>query len=342
VAVADEFTPQGVANTMWAHAKMGEAPGAALLAALEKRAVAVAGVFNPQDVANTMWAYATLGIKPGAALLEALEKRAVAVAGGFNPQDVANTMWAYATLGITPGAALLAALEKQAVAVAGAFNPQAVSNILSAYATLGITPGAALLAALEKRAVAVAGAFDPQAVVNLLWARAVFASIPGAAISCRTFAIPDAMVSALVSPRGSADHQDVPEALVQVHQYLLSCELEAGRLGAKGLPASTERLKSWLGDRGREAMMAARPSPSRSQQDVARSLEAAFPGIVLEEEGAHEATGYDLDIVLDSNRLAEGVRNSVWAVEFDGPTHFLQVGRGPAIRAPAKAPTLIR
>jgi hypothetical protein len=72
-------------------------------------------------------------------------------------------------------------------------------------------------------------------------------------------------------------------------------------------------------------------SPSRSQRYVARSLEAAFPGIVLEEEGTHEATGYDLDIVLDSSRLAESGRNSVWAVEFDGPTHFLQVGRGPAI-----------
>ena len=78
--------------------------------------------------------------------------------------------------------------------------------------------------------------------------------------------------------------------------------------------------------------MEARSRPSRSQQDVARSLDAAFPGIVLEEEGTHEATGYDLDIVLDSSRLAESGRNSVWAVEFDGPMHFLQVGRGPAIR----------
>ena len=75
--------------------------------------------------------------------------------------------------------------------------------------------------------------------------------------------------------------------------------------------------------------MAARSRPSRSQQDVARSLESAFPGIVLEEEGAHEATGYDLDIVLDSSRLGESGRNSVWAVEFDGPMHFLQVS-GPS------------
>jgi hypothetical protein len=128
------------------------------------------------------------------------------------------------------------------------------------------------------------------------------------------------MVSTLVSPRGSVDHQDL-----QVHQYLLSCELEAGRLGGKGLPASTERLKSWLGDRGREAMAEAHSRSSRSQQDVARSLDAAFPGIVLEEEGTHEATGYDLDIVLDSSRLGPS-GHAVWAVEYDGPTHFLQVG----------------
>jgi hypothetical protein len=162
----------------------------------------------------------------------------------------------------------------------------------------------------------------------------VYASIPGAAISCHAFAIPGAMVSTLVLPKGSAerDHQDRPKILSQVYQYLLSCELEAGRLGAEGLPGSTERLRSWLGDRGREALAEARPSPSKSQRGVARSLEAATPGIVLKEEGTHEATGYDLDIVLDSSRLGESGRNSVWAVEFDGPMHFLQVGWGPAIR----------
>ena len=88
-------------------------------------------------------------------------------------------------------------------------------------------------------------------------------------------------------------------------------------------------------------MAEARSSPSRSQRYVARSLEAAFPGIVLVEEGTHEATGYDLDIVLDSSRLGESGRNSVWAVEFDGPMHFLQVGWGPAIRVQVKAPTPI-
>ena len=56
---------------------------------------------------------------------------------------------------------------------------------------------------------------------------------------------------------------------------------------------------------------------------MARSLDAAFPGIVLKEEGTHEATGYDLDIVLDTSRFGPRV------VEFDGPTHFLQVG-GPS------------
>jgi hypothetical protein len=290
---------------------------------------------------------ATLDVRPTDVQLRAIQEQAVAVVDEFTPQGIGNIWWAYATLGITPGAALLAALEKRAVAVVGAFDPQAVANTILAYATLGITPGAALLAALEKRTVAVAGAFTPQAVGNLLWARAVYASIPGAAIFCRTFAIPDAMVSTLVLPRGSAekDQQDLLQDLRQVHQYLLSCELESGRLGAKGLPASTEHLKSWLGDRGREAMMEQSSSPSISQQDVARSLEAAFPGIVLMEEGTHEATGYDLVFVLDSSKYVQdmldsstclacplGLRNSVWAVEFDGPTHFLQVGRCPATR----------
>ena len=43
--------------------------------------MALTGEFDPQTVSNTIWSYATLGITPGAALLAALEKRAVAVAG---------------------------------------------------------------------------------------------------------------------------------------------------------------------------------------------------------------------------------------------------------------------
>ena len=49
---------------MWALAKMGVTPEAGLLRAMQGRATAVAGEFKPQDVANTVWALATMGVTP--------------------------------------------------------------------------------------------------------------------------------------------------------------------------------------------------------------------------------------------------------------------------------------
>jgi hypothetical protein len=61
---------------------------------LEGRAEAVAGSFQAQEVANTLWAYATIGRAPGTGVMRELEGRAKARAGMFNTQDVANTLWA--------------------------------------------------------------------------------------------------------------------------------------------------------------------------------------------------------------------------------------------------------
>ena len=78
---------------------MGVTPEAGLLRAMQGRATALAGEFNPQDVANTVWALATMGVTPEAGLLRAMQGRATAVAGEFTPQDVANTLWAHACFG---------------------------------------------------------------------------------------------------------------------------------------------------------------------------------------------------------------------------------------------------
>ena len=63
------------------------------------RAEALAGTFNAQDVANTLWAYATMGRAPGAEVMRELEGLAQALAGTFKAQEVANTLWAYGRWG---------------------------------------------------------------------------------------------------------------------------------------------------------------------------------------------------------------------------------------------------
>ena len=44
-----------MANTLWAYAAMGRAPGAGMMRELEGRAEALAGTFNAQAVAITLW-----------------------------------------------------------------------------------------------------------------------------------------------------------------------------------------------------------------------------------------------------------------------------------------------
>jgi hypothetical protein len=69
---------------VWALAKMGVTPEAGLLRAMQERATAVAGEFNPQEVSNTVWALAKMGVTPEAGLLRAMQGRAGAGAGEFS------------------------------------------------------------------------------------------------------------------------------------------------------------------------------------------------------------------------------------------------------------------
>jgi len=126
----DSFQAQEVANILHIIAKTRYSPmDQSLVPQLEGRAEAVCWTFKSQDVANTLWAYATMGLAPGALLLKALEGRAEALAGTFKAQEVANTLWAYATMRQEPGVGLLKALEERAEALVGTFKAQDVTQL---------------------------------------------------------------------------------------------------------------------------------------------------------------------------------------------------------------------
>jgi hypothetical protein len=89
----DAFGAQEVSNTLHIMAKSRYRPwDRTLLPELEGRAEALAGTFMAQDVANTLWAYATMGRAPGAGMMRELEGRAEALAGTFNAQDGATLL----------------------------------------------------------------------------------------------------------------------------------------------------------------------------------------------------------------------------------------------------------
>ena len=63
--------------------------------------------FTPQAIANIMWAFAILAHNPGQQLLDAVSKDVYRRLDDFSPQHIAVTLWAFGKLEASPGAVLL-------------------------------------------------------------------------------------------------------------------------------------------------------------------------------------------------------------------------------------------
>lgn len=63
--------------------------------------------FTPQAIANIMWAFAILAHSPGTQLLDAVSKDVYRRLDDFSPQHIAVTLWAFGKLEASPGAVLL-------------------------------------------------------------------------------------------------------------------------------------------------------------------------------------------------------------------------------------------
>jgi len=63
--------------------------------------------FTPQAIANIMWAFAILAHNPGSQLLDAVSKDVYRRLDDFSPQHIAVTLWAFGKLEASPGAVLL-------------------------------------------------------------------------------------------------------------------------------------------------------------------------------------------------------------------------------------------
>lgn len=63
--------------------------------------------FTPQAIANIMWAFAILAHNPGEQLLESVSADVYKRLEDFSPQHIAVTLWAFGKLEASPGAVLL-------------------------------------------------------------------------------------------------------------------------------------------------------------------------------------------------------------------------------------------
>ena len=163
-------SPQALANTIWAMARLGLRPNDAWLASflsLSAELLLSSGSgFRPRELSMTLWALATLRLWPGERWVAAVSgcilsglrngrqhAQAESHAGverlglqaeehpgggdGFGPQALANTMWAIARLKLPVPEPVLAELRGACLSQLPAFSAEQRSATLWALATMG-------------------------------------------------------------------------------------------------------------------------------------------------------------------------------------------------------------
>ena len=115
------------------------------------------------------------------------------------------------------------------------------------------------------------------------------------------------------------DHQ---KSLCQLHQFFISCDMVEG-LHAD-VSVSVQTLKEKLGPSCQAAFIGVPVHPSASQQQVSDTLRGM--SLSVEDEFRCPKSGYSIDMRVHDMRVnAKSSTGAAagWAVEFDGPSHFL-------------------
>jgi len=311
-----DMKPQEVANAILAFATLGLMPGAEIRAALEAAVVRVAPDpdVKPQAMSNVIWAFATLGWEPGAEMRAALEAAVVRMGPDMKPQETANVAWSYATLGLMPGAEARAALEAAVVRMGLDMKPQETANVAWSYATLGLMPGAEARAALEAAVVRVGPAMTAQAVSTKIWSVLSLAAT-------RAVPLPACYPSLWQAAFGFEERSfNRVEISMLFHAHLIHTELVGG------VPRGEVTFPPWIMHQAREAWMySARDdvTVSRSVKEIASIL--GDLGIRNEVERLTDDSYFSVDVYLPDDDVA---------LEFDGPSHFIQICDGGEGAAP--------
>jgi len=178
---------------------------------------------------------------------------------------------------------------------------------------------------LEGRAEALVGSFNAQELTSTLWAVCVLAMSD---VISHAFVL--VLFARLVSLSKSCSFNTAQ--LCQLHQFFVSCSLE------EKMRVDTLNDVRALADECRSAFVLAKTAPSASQQEVSKTLRRM--GLSVEDEVGCATSGWSIDMVIHNSALATGGERSsrvgVWALEFDGPSHFL------SSRAPTGATLLKR
>ena len=196
------------------------------------------------------------------------------------------------------------------------FGSQGVANILHIIAKKRHRPtNQEFLARMDARVEAVARECNSQDVANTLWAYATMGRRPGE----RVLGALEAGLLAASGPDFSS------EARCQLHQFFLSWSLEE-----KPSASSMQQAREAFESECRLAFVVPDVSPSASQLQVSHAVRLHL-GLLVEDEYRCPRSGYAIDMLVSDARPSAASAGAPgggrsWAVEFDGPDHFLACG----------------
>ncbi len=163
---------------------------------------------------------------------------------------------------------------------------------------------------LERRAEAISGEFNSQDVANTLWAINFF---------CTQFTLASLHYCAWSCSLPSIGF-DEQRSLCHLHQFFLSYDMIEGL--HSDLSVSLQTLKEKLGPSCQAAFIAfigVPVHPTASQQQVSDTLRCM--SLSVEDEFRCPKSGYSIDMRMHAKNSTGA--SAGWAVEFDGPSHFL-------------------
>jgi hypothetical protein len=184
-AISGEFNSQGVANTLWAFAKLGTKPGERMMGQLERRAESISGEFNWVSITQIMWFYARTKGKPSETLLPHLEQQALLLTDTVKTHHLIMLFWAYATLKLRPRQELWALFQTQASKAANTLRCEQLCTFLWSVAVGGaaLDISAQTYQRMCERTEELADVFDNEQQSMLIWTSVILPVVHGANIT---------------------------------------------------------------------------------------------------------------------------------------------------------------
>jgi len=135
----EDFTSQGVSNVLWSLAKLSFVMVDPIFSeTIETQASSIVNTFSPQEIANTIWAYGQMRMQPSRRFLSLLSRQATTRISDWKPEEISGLLWGLVKLSRHPEGDLSHWIQRQAVQQSASFTDQGRGVVVWALEQLNI------------------------------------------------------------------------------------------------------------------------------------------------------------------------------------------------------------